>query len=378
MDKLLDELESGELAMYELEERTDNKTAVRVRQKHIEKKTGVKLAHIPHFSLTLASATKKNIENMLGVVQLPMSIAGPLKVNGEHAKGSFLIPIAGTQKGLVQKVSRGIGIINAAGGAETTITENFQTRGPAIKVGTKEQLKKVLAEIAGNFPKLKEVAESTTRHGKLLWIKPYPVGNTIFLRFAFDTKDAMGMNMVTIGTDAVLKYLEQKYDFIKHIALSGNMCSDKKPAALNFVDGRGKSVVAEAHLDGKTTKELKPELARTALLEGARTGSYSYTLDFASTIAGIFTATGQDAAHVVESCSGFTLIEPEGGGLYCSVTLTNLHVGTIGGGTSVDTQQEALKIMGCAGAAEGANSKKLAEIIAAAVLAGELGGMLDG
>ncbi len=378
MDKLLDELESGELAMYELEERTDNKTAVRVRQKHIEKKTGVKLAHIPHFSLTLASATKKNIENMLGVVQLPMSIAGPIKVNGEHAKGSFLIPMAGTQKGLVQKIASGIEIINAAGGAETTITENFQARGPAIKVGTKEQLKKVLAEIAGNFPKLKEVAESTTRHGKLLWIKPYPVGNTIFLRFAFDTKDAMGMNMVTIGTDAVLKYLENKYAFIKHIALSGNMCSDKKPAALNFVEGRGKSVVAEVRLTKEQAKKISPELARTSLLEGARTGSYSYTLDFASTIAGIFTATGQDAAHVVESCNGFTLIEPEGDGLYCSVTLTNLHVGTIGGGTSVDTQQEALRIMGCAGAADGTNSKKLAEIIAAAVLAGELGGMLDG
>lgn len=373
MDKLLDELESGELAMYALEEKTDSRTAVRVRQKHIEKKTGVKLTHIPHFSLTLGSVTKKNIENMIGVVQLPLSISGPIQVNGEYAQGRYLIPIA-SSAGTVKKIEKGAELINESGGAEVTITENFQTRGPAIKVETKEQLKKVLWEAAENFPKLKEIAESTTKHGKLLWIKPYPVGNTIFLRFAFDTKDAMGMNMVTIGTDEVLKYLEQKYPSIKHIALSGNMCADKKPAAINFVEGRGKSVVAEVHLKKEQAKKIDPALAGSALLGGASIGAYAYNLDFASIIAGIFAATGQDAAHVVEGCNGFTLVEPEDGGLYCSVTLTNLHVGTVGGGTSVDTQQEALKIMGCAGAG---SSKKLAEIIAAAVLAGETGGMMD-
>jgi len=372
MDDTLKKLVSGKLSLHELDEETDPKTAIRIRQKFVEQKTGARLERIPHFSLDIERVAKKNIENMIGVVQLPLSISGPIQVNGEYAQGKYLIPIA-SSAGTVRKIENGAELINKSGGAETTITQNFQTRGPALKVETQEQLKKVLWEVAENFPKLKEIAESTTKHGKLLWIKPYPVGNTIFLRFAFDTKDAMGMNMVTIGTDEVLKYLEQKYHFIKHIALSGNMCSDKKTAALNFVEGRGKSVVAEVHLTGEQAQKIDPAPARASLLEGARTGSRSHTLDFASVIAGIFTATGQDVAHVVESCNGFTLVEPEEDGFYCSVTLTNLHVGTIGGGTSVDTQQEALKLMGCTGAG---SSKKLAEIIAAAVLAGELGGML--
>jgi len=234
-----------------------------------------------------------------------------------------------------------------------------------------------------NFEKLKQAAESTTRHGRLRSIRPWVTGNLVWLRFEFETGDAMGMNMVTIATDKALETLLKEYDGeVRVIALSGNMCVDKKPAALNAILGRGKTVVAEALVKRevvekvlKTTPEKIHEVNLAKNLMGsARAASLSFNAHYANIIAAIFIATGQDVAQVVESSIGYTWTEVRGGDLYISVTLPSLEVGTVGGGTRLPTQREALAMMGVAGSGDppGTNAKKFAEIVAATVLAGEL------
>ena len=201
------------------------------------------------------------------------------------------------------------------------------------------------------------------------------------LRMAFDTKDAMGMNMVTISSDAAMRALEKKFD-VKLVALSSNMCTDKKPAAINVIAGRGRTVVAEAIVPRKIVVErLKatPEAMcdvnyRKNFLGSARAVSFGFNAQVANVIAAMYIACGQDPAHVVEGSGTFTTVEEREGGVYVAVTLPALQLGTVGGGTGLDTQRECLSLPGAAGGGTppGAQAKKFAEIVAAAVLAGEL------
>jgi len=191
----------------------------------------------------------------------------------------------------------------------------------------------------------------------------------------------MGMNMITIATDAAVDLILSEND-VELVALSGNMCSDKKPAAINAILGRGKTVSADVFVTKetisgilKTTPEKMAEVNyRKNLLGSARAGSLGFNAHAVNITAAMFIACGQDAAHVVEASNAITTMELTDGGLYCSVTLPSLNVGTVGGGTRISTQQECLNMLGVAGAVEnpGTNAKKLAEIIAAAVLAGEI------
>jgi hydroxymethylglutaryl-CoA reductase (NADPH) len=241
--------------------------------------------------------------------------------------------------------------------------------------------KKLVEWVNENFMRLKEKAEATTRFGKLLSIEPFVAGRSVFLRFAYDTKDAMGMNMVTIATDAAVDLILSMND-AELVALSGNMCTDKKPAAINAITGKGKTVSADVVLNReiireklKTTPEKMAEVNyRKNLVGSARAGSLGFNAHAANIAAAIFIACGQDAAHVVEASNAMTLMELTDDGLYCSVTLPSLAVGTVGGGTGIGAQHECLRMLGTAGAGDppGANSKKLAEIVAAAVLAGEI------
>jgi hydroxymethylglutaryl-CoA reductase (NADPH) len=232
------------------------------------------------------------------------------------------------------------------------------------------------------FTNMKEKAGETTRFGELLSVDPFITGNTVFLRFAYDTKDAMGMNMVTIATDAVLNFISEEFGAYP-ISLSGNMCTDKKPAAINNILGRGKTVAADVTIPKeivekklKTTPEMMEEVNyRKNLLGSARAGALGFNAHAANILAALYLACGQDAAHVVEGSSAITTMEVnDNGDLYCAVTLPSIQVGTVGGGTSIATQRDCLNLLGVAGAGEipGHNSKKLAEIIAAAVLAGEI------
>ena len=315
-------------------------------RERIEKENGLELEAIGGYSLD-PGELHANIENFIGVSRIPLGIAGPVHVDGEYAKGDFLVPVAGIKQEVAARISRGLEVVDNRK-IKTTISSDFMTRGPVLKTPTARHAKEIADWVEANLPEIKKQAETTTRHGKLLWIKPYIVGRNLYLRFAYDTSKAMGMNMVTIATDKALELIEEKVPAAKHIALAGNMCIDKKPAFLNYTQGRGKCVTAEVLLEDRSGKTPKPS--------------------FAHAIAGIYLATGQDIGHTVEANNGDLLFENTPKGLYCALTITNMQVGTIGGGTKVETQNECLKIMGCAQQ----DSKKLAEIIAATALAHEL------
>ncbi|MCK4781461.1 hydroxymethylglutaryl-CoA reductase (NADPH) [Candidatus Parcubacteria bacterium] len=354
---------------------------VDIRRKAIEELTNTNLKGIGDFSISPDSADG-NIENMIGAVQVPIGIAGPLKVNGELAKGEYYIPLATTEGALVASVNRGCSVITASKGANTWVFKDKMTRAPAIRTKGIAETKLLLDWIKLNFEQIKQKAEKTTLFGKLIQIVPHIAGNTIFLRFEYTTGDAMGMNMVTIATDEAVKLIAEKTN-TELIALSGNMCADKKPAWLNSIEGRGKSVVVEVIIPEKLVKsKLKTTpssfievVHRKISIGSALAGSLGFNAHVANVIAGIFIATGQDAAHVVEASNAITTAEiVQGNKLYVSVTLPSLLVGTIGGGTGLKTQNECLNILGVAGGADfpGENAKKFAEIVAAAVLAGEI------
>jgi hydroxymethylglutaryl-CoA reductase (NADPH) len=246
-----------------------------------------------------------------------------------------------------------------------------------------DEVVRFLEWVSSNFQEIKRVAESTTSHGKLVKIEPFVLGNNVWLRMVYETGDAMGMNMATIASEAVCDFIERNFPQARCIAVSGNMCSDKKQSTVNVLHGRGKTVVAEVLVPHEVvTKVLKSDSQlihevnlRKNWLGGARAGTiYQFNAHFANIVAAIFLATGQDMAQVVESSMGYTWTEVRENGLYISVTLTSLEVGTVGGGTRLPTQREALSIMGVYGSGNppGTNAKKFAEIVAATVLAGEL------
>jgi hydroxymethylglutaryl-CoA reductase (NADPH) len=270
-----------------------------------------------------------------------------------------------------------------SGGAFATVYRDGITRAPLLKTANAKKAVELAKWVLNNIEDIKKVAESTTRYGKLVAIEPYIAGNNVWLRFKFTTGDAMGMNMVTMAVDKAAKYIEEKFGETELVALSGNMCVDKKPAYINSILGRGKSVVAEAVIKKdvvssvlKTSVNAMVDVnSRKNLLGTAMAGGIGLNAHVANVIAAIFIATGQDVAQVVESSIAYTWMEEtQDGDLYASVTLPSLEVGTVGGGTWLPTQKEALSLLGVYGSGDppGINSVKFAEIVASAALAGEV------
>ncbi|HUU75451.1 MAG TPA: hydroxymethylglutaryl-CoA reductase (NADPH) [Methanoregulaceae archaeon] len=382
MEGYLERLKNGSLKLYALEQELPPDDAVRVRRAFIEETTGVNLAKIGSYTINIERVAKKNCENMIGTVQVPLGVAGPLPVRGEYAHGDFFLPLATTEGALVASVNRGCSAIaRAAGGADVRIMRDGMTRAPVFAADSVTHARKVQDWITDHHDEIVSAAESTTSHGKLLDIVPIVTGTSIYVRMEYDTKDAMGMNMVTIASARAADVISDATG-ARIIALSGNMCTDKKPAAINLVMGRGKSVVAGVFLENelvervfKTNASAISEVnTRKNLVGSARAGSLGFNAHAANIVAAMFIACGQDAAHVVEGSSAITTVDPAPGGIYVSVTLPSLAVGTVGGGTGVETQNECLQLLGVAGGGNppGANSKKMAEIVACGVLAGEL------
>ncbi|MCZ7380201.1 MAG: hydroxymethylglutaryl-CoA reductase (NADPH) [Candidatus Methanoperedens sp.] len=382
MDReLLLKLKNGGTSFHEVGKTLDSSQAIELRRAVVSELTGTQFRHIHNFSFDAESVTKRNIENMIGAIQVPLGAAGPLRVNGEYANGDYYIPLATTEGALVASADRGCSAVTACGGANVRIFQDEMTRAPVFRAQDVIAAKKLVDWVNANFERLKDRAEETTKFGALLSVKAFVAGRNVYLRFSYDTKDAMGMNMVTIATDAAVDLILAEND-VDLIALSGNMCTDKKPAAMNVIEGRGKTVSADVVLGKevitaklKTTPERMAEVNyRKNLIGSARAGSLGFNAHAANIAAALFIACGQDAAHVVEASNAMTTMEITEEGLYCSVTLPSLPVGTVGGGTRIGTQQECLNMLGVAGAGEppGANAKKFAEIAAAAVLAGEI------
>jgi hydroxymethylglutaryl-CoA reductase (NADPH) len=384
VDEILEKLEKGEISISRLDQalKSSNLAAL-VRRLYLERKYNIKLSAIASTLLDFEDLVGHNIENPIGAVQVPIGIVGPLKINGEYAKGEFYVPMATTEGALVAGVNRGVKTLTLSGGVKTKIIYDGMARAPLIWTPDVEEANKLSLWLKSNFSQFKELTKQVTSHGELKDMQVFIVGNMVWPRFVFNTADAMGMNIATIASDKICKYIDDNYGGPhKCVSLSGNLCVDKKPSYLDKLLGRGKYVIAEAIIK----KEILKDVMRLTsyeidyinksknLLGNAVSGSLSYNAQFANIIAAIFLATGQDMAQVVESSLGYVWTETRGEDLYISATLTSLEVGTVGGGAWLPTQKEALQLLGIAGGGnpQGSNAMKLAEIIASTALAGEL------
>lgn len=345
------------------------------RKKFLEKELNLSLDNIALSSFSEMQVTGRNIENLIGATQIPLGVAGPLKIISKGSKTkSHYIPLATTEGALVASISRGCKAVTESGGAKVYLEEVGITRGPVFKVDSIKKGLQVKKWIKDNFSLLAKTTEATSSHLKLLKIGCRLTGRSLFVRFYYNSQDAMGMNMVTIATWQAINLIEKETK-VKAISLAGNFDIDKKPAWLNFISGRGKRVWAEATIPKevvkkvlKTTPEKLTELIyRKCLLGSIMSGSLGFNGHFANVLAALFTATGQDLAHTVEGSLGITTAEIlNNGDLYFSIYLPALIVGTVGGGTHLPTQNEALQIM------KVKNVLEYATVLGASVLAGEL------
>ena len=358
-----------------LKNRGHTSADVEERRKAVEELTGADLSPITDFSFDPEKASK-NIENMIGVTQIPLGFSGPVLIKGDLANGPFLIPLATTEGALVASVSRGMSVITAAGGSRVKVFDDAMTRAPVFRVNGIDHSVEVIEWIRKNIPKIDEAVSSTTKHGKLMEIETFPNGRNLHLRLSFFTGDAMGMNMATLASEAVCRLIEENTGAVP-VSVSGNMCTDKKPAAINVIRGRGKYVVAEATIPKdivesklhSTTEAIVELNERKNLIGSAMAGSLGFNAHAANMIAALYIATGQDPAQVVEASMCMTTCENVDGDLYIAVRLPAVEIGTVGGGTRLPTQTAALKMIDCLG--EG-KARKLGEIVAVTVLAGEL------
>ncbi|MFC7077130.1 hydroxymethylglutaryl-CoA reductase (NADPH) [Haloarcula halophila] len=379
-ETLAQRVREGELRLYELEDHADPDTAATARRRLLAAETGADLSTVGDYGFDAGEADS-NIENMVGTAQVPMGVVGPLPVDGGAADGEHYLPLATTEGALLASVNRGVSAIRTAGGATARVLKSGMTRAPVFKVEDVAAAGEVSAWVRDHVDRLAAAAEGTTSHGELQEVTPYTVGDNVFLRFSYDTKDAMGMNMATIATEAACEVVESETP-AELVALSGNLCSDKKPAAINAIEGRGRTVSADVLLPHEqvqqrldtTTDAIVEANTRKNLVGSAKAGALGFNAHAANVIAAAFLAFGQDAAQVVEGANTITTVDARDDGLYASVTLSSLEVGTVGGGTGLPTQSEALEVVGYGGGGDppGSNADALAEVIAAGVLAGEL------
>jgi len=380
-DDLTERVRDGEIRLHELSDHTDAETAATVRRRVVADRADTDLEAVGKYAFDAADA-EPNIDNMIGSVQVPLGVAGPVAVDGGAFAGDRYLPMATTEGALVASVNRGCSVIDAAGGATARVTKRGMTRAPVFRVRDVAEAEALVAWVRDNESALSTAAESTTSHGELRGVTPYVVGNNVYLRFRFDTKDAMGMNMVTIATREACAVIEAETDATL-VALSGNLCSDKKPAAINAIEGRGRSVVADVEIPRAvvedrlhTTPEAIAEInTRKNHVGAAKAGALGFNAHVANAVAAMFIATGQDEAQVVEGANAITTAEvTTAGDLYVSVSLASLEVGTVGGGTKLPTQAAGLDVLGVRGGGDppGDNADALAEAIAVGALAGEL------
>jgi len=341
------------------------------------------LNDLPHLhSLDYERVHGANCETVVGYVPLPVGMVGPITINDR----SVYFPMATTEGCLVASANRGCKAITQGSGAISTITRDGITRAPCLKMESARaaaELKLWCAE-EENFRVLKEAFERTTSFGKLQSAVVYVAGRNAYVRLCCFSGDAMGMNMISKGALAVVDLLRIVFPTLKLMALSGNVCTDKKASAMNWIEGRGKSVVVEATIPKDVVRTtLKTDVKTIVrvnidknLIGSAMAGSIGgFNAHAANIVTAVFLATGQDPAQNVESSNCMTLMEEtDNGDLWISCTMPSIEVGTVGGGTGLPAQKACLKVIGCDGGGErpGENARQLAHVVASATMAGEL------
>jgi hydroxymethylglutaryl-CoA reductase (NADPH) len=324
------------------------------------------------------AALAGNIEHLAGFITVPLGVIGPLRLNGSFAHGDYYVPLATTEGAMVASYQRGAWAISQAGGATVVCLEDSLTRAPCFRFATLSEACAFAAWCVGRLPEWRAVAAATTRHGVLDDLALTLNSKTVHLTLRFSTGEAAGQNMVTIAADAVCRHLlaqspVQPQDWY----VEGNLSGDKKVTAQSFMSNRGKKAVAEVRLPAAVVRRYlgtSPlamcRYCRESALAGVQSGAVGVQGHYANALAGLFLACGQDVACVAEAAVGMTDMEvTPAGDLYAAVSLPNLVVGTVGGGTHLPTARECLQLLGCQGPG---SARKLAEIAAGTVLAGEL------
>ena len=405
---------SKRMPIYSIEQRLkDCNKAVSLRRKYIERElTNTKsprqsqsqsLQDIPHKGYDYNKVYGVCCENVIGYLPVPLGVAGPLSIDG----ATYHVPLATTEGALVASVNRGCKAIMAGSGGRgvrASVQRNGMSRAPVVEMPSAEAAGRLCAWLRSRegFTELSSRFNATSGHISLESVTPFAAGRTVYIRFSARTGDAMGMNMLSIATEHAMRGLARRFPEMTTLSLSSNFCSDKKPAAINFMLGRGHSVCAETVVSGTALRKVLGTsgraLERLALrkcwlgsaLAGAAPGGLN--AHAANIVAAAFLATGQDLAQVVESSNCVTSVEriddidareyrddPKlKGGIVISCTMPSLEVGTVGGGTRLAPQASCLKLLGVAGPSEaanrpsGSNSATLAKVICSAVLAGEL------
>ncbi|XP_022879019.1 3-hydroxy-3-methylglutaryl-coenzyme A reductase 1-like [Olea europaea var. sylvestris] len=384
-EELVKSVVSGEVPSYSLESKLgDCFRAAKIRRDAVQRLVGRSLEGLPLEGFDYDSILGQCCEMPVGYVQIPVGIAGPLLLNGCE----YSVPMATTEGCLVASTNRGCKAIYASGGATCVLLRDAMTRAPVVRFASAKRATelKFFLEDPLNFDTLSVVFNKSSRFARLQAIKCAIAGKNLYIRFSCSTGDAMGMNMVSKGVQNVLDFLESDFPDMDVIGISGNFCSDKKPAAVNWIEGRGKSVVCEAIITRDVvTKVLKttvPALVELNMLKNL-TGSAvagalgGFNAHAANIVSAIYIATGQDPAQNIESSHCITMMEAvnNGNDLHISVTMPSIEVGTVGGGTQLASQSACLNLLGVKGTnkeSPGSNSQLLATIVAGSVLAGEL------
>jgi hydroxymethylglutaryl-CoA reductase (NADPH) len=351
-------------------------TIIRDRQRFVEAFAGVELEHVKRYSFDPHIA-QGNCENFTGVAQVPLGVAGPLCIDGEHAQGEFLIPLATSEGTLIASYNRGMKALNASGGVKCTVVADAMQRAPVFVFGDARGGRDFVAWLERNLDRIRAEAEATSRIARLESIDPYQSNKFVFVRFNYSTGDAAGQNMVSRATMAACTWILENFDGIERFYLEANVATDKKASQINTLRTRGKRVTAEAVIKRdvmidqlRVEPEALVEHGQVANIGAMLSGANNNGLHAANAIAAMFIATGQDVANLAESSTGIVYAEvTPAGDLYLSITLPSLIVATHGGGTGLATQRECLRLLGCTGRG---TVNKFAEIVAATVLAGEL------
>lgn len=379
---------AGKLPLYALEKQlADNARAVVVRRKAISKLANAPVLDtesLPHKHYDYDRVFGACCENVIGYMPLPVGIAGPLIVDGKP----YHIPMATTEGCLVASAMRGCKAINSGGGTQTVLTHDGMSRGPCVSFPSLARAgsAKIWLDSDEGQKVIKKAFNSTSRFARLQSIKSSLAGTLLYIRFVTTTGDAMGMNMISKGVEHSLAFMRTEcgWDDMEVISVSGNFCIDKKPAALNWIEGRGKSVVAEARIPGEIIRKvLKSDVKALVelnidknLVGSAMAGSVGgFNAQAANLVTAVFLACGQDPAQNVESSNCITLMKEVEGDLQISVSMPSIEVGTIGGGTILKPQSTMLELLGVRGphpTNPGENARQLARIIASIVLAAEL------
>ncbi|MEM6796217.1 MAG: hydroxymethylglutaryl-CoA reductase (NADPH) [Acidobacteriota bacterium] len=383
-ESLVEELVSGKLKFHQLPAELSGREKAELRRRAVERQTGSNLDNMGQYSFDADRASTQNCENMIGAAQIPIGVIGPVRVRGQYVHDEeLLVPLATTEGALIASTNRGCRALREAGGAVVRVENVGITRAPVFRTSGIVQTTEFLEWIQDHEAEIRTRIEGGSRFLKLFDIRSQAMGTTVFLRFRFDSGDAMGMNMATIACDRVIQEFIEPATGVECVSLSGNYCVDKKPSQVNFQEGRGKRVFAEVNLDKHVLEKVLKTNARALvevqyrknLLGSIAAGSLGYNAHYANILAAFFLATGQDPAQVGEAAVGVTCIEQRGPeGVVASVYLPDCPLAAIGGGTGLATQSEALEIIGVKVDEErpGHAVMRLAEILGAAVLAGEL------